>query len=85
MPPVPKGSEGSLVYVETIRDFDANVDRTIFPNPDFRTRSAPHEVGHQLGLAGDKPNFGIMTGDETPKFVPSHINILRWRVKSPGQ
>jgi hypothetical protein len=85
LPPVPKGSDGSLVFVETMRDFDANVDRTIFPNPDFRTRSVPHEVGHQMGLAGDKQNFGIMTGDEPPKFAPSHINILRWRVKSPGQ
>ncbi len=43
-------------------------------------------LGHQLGLFGDAlvGNQGIMNG-RSFEFIPAHINMLRWRVKSPGQ
>jgi hypothetical protein len=71
---VPRGGPGSLVYMETMRDFGL-----LFP-----TTAAPHEVGHQMGLADAPTGFGIMSAENT-MFVDSHINVLRWRVKSPGQ
>ena len=71
---VPRGGLGSLVYMETMRDFGL-----LFP-----TIAAPHEVGHQMGLADAATGFGIMSA-ETSAFVDAHLNILRWRVKSPGQ
>jgi hypothetical protein len=50
----------------------------------------PHELGHQFGLAGDKPNpdFGIMSDEgvgTSLRFFYGHINIMRWRIKSPGE
>ena len=73
---VPRGSIGSLTFVEVLRDrFDplASVD------------TAAHELGHQFGLLGDGVgNQGIMNG-QSFEFIPAHINILRWRVKSPGE
>lgn len=83
-PGVPLGAEGSVIHLETCRDLDAGTGNI------FRRRetAVPHEMGHQFGLDGDQPNFGIMTdGQELTliRFVPRHINILRWRVHSPGQ
>lgn len=77
------GGDGSLVFLETMRDVDAN-SSTNSPF-DFRKRAVPHEIGHQLGLAGDTgPQWGIMNDTGTPVvFVPAHLNILRWRVHSP--
>ena len=73
---VPRGSIGSLTFVEVLRDrFDplASVD------------TAAHELGHQFGLMGDGAgNQGIMNG-QSFEFIPAHINMLRWRVKSPGE
>jgi hypothetical protein len=74
------GAMGAMVYVETDRDADATSN--IFT---FRVRTAPHEVGHQFGLLGHDPDYGIMNDRGTPLvFVPAHINMLRWRTKSPG-
>jgi hypothetical protein len=81
---VPQGGEGSLVYVESSRDGDLN----LMLGDDFKVRTAPHEVGHQLGLSGDAPALGIMStsgSGEPLRFVDRHLNVLRWRVKSPGQ
>ncbi|MGH9236726.1 MAG: TIGR03435 family protein [Vicinamibacterales bacterium] len=65
---VPRGSIGSLTFVEVLRDrFDplASVD------------TAAHELGHQFGLLGDGVgNQGIMNG-QSFEFIPAHINILR--------
>lgn len=71
---VPQGGPGSLVYLEAMQDFG------LF----FPTVAAPHEVGHQLGLADAPAGFGIMSGEST-SFVDDHVNMMRWRVKSPGQ
>ena len=68
---VPTGGHCSLLFLETIKEEQGNIDGV-----------APHEVGHQFGLWGDKPGFGIM--DSGWGFVPRHLNVLRWRVKSPG-
>jgi len=85
------GGNGSVIYLETMRDRDADpFDRTTNPistaNPpyDYRKRSAPHEIGHQMGLKGDDgPQWGLMNERGTPVFVSAHLNILRWRVRSP--
>lgn len=71
---VPKGSEGSILFLETVRDSGGLLPIV----------SAPHEVGHQFGLKGDATGFGLMSVEGTT-FVDRHLNVLRWRVKSPGQ
>jgi len=54
----------------------------------------PHEIGHQFGLLGDqvRQTFQVMDYNEYSTNVvnsvglhPAHIDILRRRVKSPGQ
>jgi len=79
------GGQGSLVFIESSRDGDL----TIMIGDDFKVRTGPHEVGHQFGLRGDAPGFGIMSqsgsGGEPLRFVDRHLNVLRWRIKSPGQ
>lgn len=73
------GAMGSLVFIETDRDADTS------PTFDYRVRVAPHEVGHQFGLLGHDSNYGVMNDRGTPLvFVPEHLNMLRWRSKSPG-
>lgn len=81
---VPRGGTGTLIFIETSRDIDALVPGTT----NYIMASVPHEIGHQFGLAGDKEGeFGIM-GREVPFpkfFIRQHLDILRWRVVSPGQ
>lgn len=81
------GADGSLFFVETSRDWGQLVP-IAFKYP------APHGLGHQLGLKGDNLSyaFGVMNDDaqdpggiENPRFVPRHLNILRWRIHSPGK
>lgn len=81
------GAAGSLFFVETSRDWGQLV-------PIALKYPVPHGLGHQLGLTGDNLNyaFGVMNDDtqdpggvQNPRFVPRHINILRWRVHSPGK
>jgi hypothetical protein len=78
---VTRGADGSLLFIETMRD------RVRYPPTSIiDTIAAPHEVGHQFGLKGDALGFGIMfNSSEAPAFVDRHLNMLRWRVKSPGQ
>jgi hypothetical protein len=78
---VTRGADGSLLFIETVRD------RIRYPPLSIMdTIAAPHEVGHQFGLKGDAAGFGIMfNSSEAPVFVDKHLNVLRWRVKSPGQ
>jgi len=79
-PNVPKGAEASIVFLETMRDGVRHGFRNLIKG------TVPHEIGHQFGLKGDDTGFGIMSGaSPTLTFVPRHINILRWRVHSPGQ
>jgi hypothetical protein len=91
---VPRGGNGSIIFLETLRDGDAD-PRSKWNPPTgeklwFTKGTIPHEVGHQFGLKGDdrKNQFGIMSylvRQQDLKFFPKHINILRSRVKSPGQ
>lgn len=82
---VPKGSQGSLVYIETMQDFDRALG-----NVRLRTKSIPHEIGHQFGIRGDDPDpnnppdFGLMDPFDGRNFVDRHLNVIRWRRKSPG-
>ena len=81
---VPQGGQGSHVYVEASRDGDL----AFMLGDDLKVRTAPHEVGHQFGLKGDALGFGLMSqsgSGEPLSLVDRHLNILRWRVKSPGQ
>jgi hypothetical protein len=96
---VPKGGQGSIVLVETSKDY-----RTAWLNPPLpympkvfneAETTVPHELGHQLGLLGDQisTDFKIMdyqdpissSGNVEVKFNSQHINILRSRIKSPGK
>jgi len=81
---VPAGGEGSLIYLEVIRDSLVNRGGQSI---DVDKRIVPHEVGHQFGLQGDIPIFyGIMSNGVAPNtFVPDHLNVMRWRVHSPGR
>jgi hypothetical protein len=82
---VPAGGEGSLIFIETLSDYFRNRGGS------ERGLVTAHEIGHQFGIKGDGTNDGVMRGsivnvplgDE--RFVPEHINIMRWRVKSPGK
>ncbi|MDQ3798462.1 MAG: hypothetical protein M3384_03335 [Acidobacteriota bacterium] len=82
--PVPLGGQGSLIYIETISDYIRSQQIT------ERGLTVVHELGHQFGIEGHRTNDGVMkkaiglvqTADE--KFVPDHINMIRWRIKSPG-
>jgi hypothetical protein len=74
-------SPGSLVFLEAARDI------AVEKSSNARIAVAPHEVGHQFGIAGDNPSpifsFGIMVPGGAPVFVPMHLSLLRWRVHSP--
>jgi hypothetical protein len=75
---VPRGGGGSLIFLEDLKESP----------PIERAPTAPHEVGHQFGLLGHAPGCGMMSSTmvgEPLAFVPAHLNVLRWRVKSPGQ
>jgi hypothetical protein len=80
---MPIGGHGSFVFQEVIRD-EFNVAE-IKDNG----LTAPHELGHQLGINGDGygPGQKIMSRllNPEPSFIPEHLNLLRCRVKSPGQ
>jgi hypothetical protein len=77
---VPQGCDVSLVFLETIQDNKRGEDMTL-----------PHEVGHQFGLAHGpqgRCGWGIMSSgcsSDPSRFLPQHLNMLRWRMKSPGQ
>ncbi len=82
---IPLGSDGAMIFLETMRD----VDKTNGAN--VRIQTAPHELGHQFGLGGDdsepQNGWGLMgyTNSYEMHLVPSHIKILRFRSRSPGQ
>jgi hypothetical protein len=82
---VPPGAIGSLLFIETMRDSFVTL------GTDYLIRTAPHELGHQFGLLGDSSDpsplldWGIMdVQSQTLHFVPTHINVLRYRFSSPG-
>ena len=83
---VKRGGEGSLIFLEVVKDIFL-VNPGSFAFVDIRT--VPHEVGHQFGLQGDSavPFLGIMStsGIAPNAFTNEHLNILRWRIRSPGR
>lgn len=83
---VPRGAIGSIIYIEQMRDGDKSLMNNE-PNLKFKLRTVPHETGHQFGLAGDSnTGEGIMSvADPSLRFVAKHINVMRWRINSPGE
>ena len=94
---IPTGGDFSLIFEESTQDYDKYLG-TILPPADFSVKVtevvAPHELGHQFGLKGDAmgSQFNIMdypnndvSNASRVQFHPEHINIMRHRVKSPGQ
>lgn len=88
---VPRGSLGAIIYIESMRDMDSSPnlapDRINFNS---RIQVAPHEIGHQFGLKGDSndPYAGVMANlgiTNSFHFNSGHINLMRWRIKSPGE
>jgi hypothetical protein len=96
---LPKGGFGSLIFQEAMQDATrtwlVDASKTI----QLQGTTVPYELGHQFGLLGDNRRtppvtfiFKIMdypryTNNETDDYGlhPEHINILRRRVKSPGE
>lgn len=79
---VPQGGFGALVYLEIQKDGTMEHPTR---GAEFNEGTAPHEVGHQFGLRGDRSGFGIMGNNEQLIFTDPHLQILRLRVRSPGQ
>ncbi|MFJ5695034.1 hypothetical protein ACIP9X_14435 [Arthrobacter sp. NPDC093125] len=77
---VPAGGDGSLLYMETLRE-GGNVTPIVIQT------LAPHELGHQFGLDhSPRRAVGLMMDTGMAKsFLPAELNALRWRVNSPGQ
>ena len=96
-PVIPRGGLGSIINQEINQDLTRYF---LSPPLPLTSRvieeiklTIPHEIGHQFGLLGDqkRTTFRIMDysdyvggniNDET--LHPEHINIIRRRVKSPG-
>lgn len=78
---VPIGGQGSLAYIEAMRDCDE-------PPIDLKLLTVPHEIGHQFGIRGDNSepgtDFGLMGYFGGRNLVDRHLNLLRWRRRSPG-
>lgn len=90
---VPPGGIGDVIFIESMRDRQLTPFESGEPSTTFaRTRVGTHEVGHQFGLghngglpSGNNPAGGIMSYVGNLYFTPNHINLMRWRIKSPGQ
>jgi hypothetical protein len=52
-------------------------------NPVVHATRRPSRNRPPVGLAGDTPGFGLMSGT-SDAFDPRHLNVIRWRVRSPG-
>jgi hypothetical protein len=88
---VPPGSIGAIIWIEVIRDYALKPLPPIGPLDQpvtmARIRTAPHEIGHQFGIShnDNSSNGGIMSYSGDLFFSNNHINMMRWRVKSPGE
>ena len=97
---IPRGGPGSVIFLETSQDyrkFWLNPPSPYSPKVfNEAETTVPHELGHQLGLKGyvTSEDFKIMdyvqpqfhpTGNIQVGFNDEHINILRRRIKSPGE
>ncbi len=96
---LPTGWQGSFVFLEVSQDLRKlwlNPPSPFTPKTfnEIET-TVPHELGHQFGLKGDLVStvFKVMdyqdpqtsSGNVVIGFHPEHINILRSRIKSPGE
>lgn len=77
---VPQGGLYSFVFQETIRDVFVTLSQSI------DNLTAPHELGHQLGLA-ERTSDSTLMGDGVgnSNLHANDIHTLRCRVKSPGR
>lgn len=87
---VPRGANGTVFYIEALRDLDAGPNLYGGLPYKSRIRTAPHELGHAFGIDGDGnvPEYEIMASEGVStglQFWYSHINLMRWRIKSPGE
>lgn len=85
---VPPGGIGAVIFIEGIRD--RNITPLLPQQEQFtfvRTRTAAHEVGHQFGLGhnGLAITGGLMSNAGNLYLTNNHINLIRWRIKSPGE
>jgi hypothetical protein len=88
---IPPGSIGAIIWIEALRDYTLKpLPQSIFDPPPFKManlRTATHEIGHQFGLGHNNHDLtgGIMSYPGDSYFTSNHINIMRWRVRSPGE
>lgn len=95
-PKLPRGALGSIIFQEVNQDLKRYF--AVFQSParpfDDIELTIPHEIGHQFGLLGDQKRsiFKIMDYSDylnnvvnDVAFHQEHINIMRRRIKSPGQ
>lgn len=74
-----QGGNGALIFRECVRD--SGVAVAIY------RRIVAHEVGHQFGLSHATELMTSSASDPaaTDNFEDRHVNLIRSRVKSPGQ
>lgn len=94
---LPFGGNTSVIYEESMQDAEKYYS-ALPPPANYSIKDTqiamPHELGHQFGLFGDQPgslfsimdypNNNISTAPRV-QFHPEHVNLIRHRVKSPGQ
>jgi hypothetical protein len=88
-----KGAFGSMIFEETMKDVTRSWLLASVQTKNEGT-TAPHELGHQFGLRGDVvgtlfklmdyPRYSLSEPDDYG-FHDDHINVIRHRIKSPGE
>jgi hypothetical protein len=94
-PVLPRGAYGSIIFQEVNQDLTRYFRlRQPSQNIEEIKITVPHELGHQFGLLGDnkRATFKIMDYSDylnsvvnDVAFHSEHINIMRRRIKSPGE
>lgn len=74
-----RGGNGALIFRECVRD--SGINNALYQ------RVVAHEVGHQFGMAHSTSlmSSSVNNGDSADTFEDRHVNLIRCRVKSPGQ
>jgi hypothetical protein len=88
---VPTGSFGALIFQEVQQDVFRSWLLLQSVSVNQIPTTAPHELGHQFGLAGDQKQvtFGLMDYSALPSanamaLHPEHIKLIRSRVNALG-